>query len=193
MAKRGVPWNFFAVWRGPQKIFAINIFCIRPPLQVFANSPLKSILADPEMSTGIKTSLILPGFQHTSPSSTWILQLRNSLNQCVATKNTLLYSQLLHLTYMQMGSCTDFPQTLFMLNHSRTEASHWWLCATAARSVEVLISNLKCKHWRKQFQFPATKPRFDSKMAMCSVNTEYIHRYKQFLIGRFSKMIKAPK
>ena len=31
--KKGGPLNFFfVVWRGPRKNFAINIFCIRPPL-----------------------------------------------------------------------------------------------------------------------------------------------------------------
>ena len=42
--KKGGLWNFFAVWRGPRKIFAINIFCIRPLLTSVCERSLTSAI-----------------------------------------------------------------------------------------------------------------------------------------------------
>ena len=42
--KKGGPEIFLRSEGGPRKFFSIYIFCIRPPLQVFVNGPLVSVL-----------------------------------------------------------------------------------------------------------------------------------------------------
>ena len=53
--KKGGPWNFFAVWSEPPKIFAINIFCIRPPLTSVCERSLFHALSVVDLATPFKT------------------------------------------------------------------------------------------------------------------------------------------
>ena len=51
MAKRGALKVFLRSEGGPRKMFVINIFCIRPPLQVFVNGPSESQIIEYAITT----------------------------------------------------------------------------------------------------------------------------------------------